>query len=196
MNSGTIKHNFDTIARLAEKAFAHHELTAITEDDEGQTYVYQCKRPKEWAYGFTVVFRPGFVVVYGDTGDIVLNCNDGDSRAWVQRQRAPHFDYMLKKRPEGCKPADEFMPDEVRAWFMDQIKDAKEEGQDGFVSQLRLGLGEWLDSDQTPDDAYRSVCEAGDTGEVMEGFYVPNSTSLWGCHALMCWKRLFEAKSA
>lgn len=190
--SDTIAGSAAQIERLAAKAFAEHTIKAVTEDDEGQTYVYQCRQPGQWAYAFTVVFRPGFVAVYGDTGDIVLNPQASDSRGWVRRQQAPYFDYMLGKRPQGCRPPKAWHPAEVDEWLSEQTREARAAGMD--IRELRDARRAWRDSDRAPSDAIELVWELADGDfEVIEGFYGPDSTSLWGCHALMCWKRLFEA---
>ena len=191
--SDTIKDHLGLIADLAVKAFAEHEMTVVTEDEDGQTFVYRCRKPGSWAYSFTVIFRPGFVAVTGDTGDIVLNHSDGDSRSWVQRQHAPYFDYMLKKRPHGCRPPDEFMSGEVDLWLKERIEECGGDNED--VSSWRDARREWIRGDRLPDDAVEIVQDVyGDT-EVVDRFYAPNSTSVWGCHALMCWKRLSEART-
>jgi hypothetical protein len=83
------------IEALAAPAFAKHVLVA---EGPGR---WLCGVPHNSIYAFRVVVGPGFILLHGDIGELVLSTGRHDSLQWL-RASVHNLDYCLEKakRPE------------------------------------------------------------------------------------------------
>lgn len=192
--SRTIRENRAVIAELAKQAFAHHQLKVVLEDEATNTFIYDCRRPGEGFYSFRVVFHPGLVVVYGDTGRLMLR---GPGRDFWGSAGSVEFelDYALGKRDGVCRGPREWMPGQATAWLKGHIEECGGDFED--AATWRATLREWRNSDKSVEDAYEIIGEAyADLWDIVDDWYDESSANQWGVHALRCWARLYRAHQA
>jgi len=103
----------DDVRLSALDDFRNHELSQLPCGD------WRCGRRHSCISSFRVILRPGFVFVYGDVGDWILQHSDADSLAWL-RGAVGSPDYLLGKVRAGKE--DWFYEGDVVSFLEDQIK--------------------------------------------------------------------------
>ena len=94
-------------ARIKESALKELENHELVQEGEGRFFLARRYRDgSKWhgktdsAYHYRVIFAPGYVVLLGDLGSLVLSCYDRDSLSWLRGCIAGH-DYVLSKIEAG-----------------------------------------------------------------------------------------------
>jgi hypothetical protein len=83
-----------TIARLAKESFAEHVITEVGPNE------WRCARRSGGQYWFYLIARPGFLIIFGDIGDWILQHNDRDCVGWLRRA-ARDYEYLCGKLKAG-----------------------------------------------------------------------------------------------
>jgi hypothetical protein len=112
----TYKATVETVTRLAEESFRHHELKVL---GDGR---WRCGRPGSSIYAFIVITHPGALIVLGDLGELVLRFSEADSLGWL-RGSVRDREYLLSKVTASKDPPKEFYPADalqvLRGWADD-----------------------------------------------------------------------------
>lgn len=85
----TYEKTCETIAWIAEKDFQKH---VVTRKGPGE---YYCHQPGTGMGSFHLLFRPNYILLWGDMGDAVLQ-NHGDMEAWIRGARESR-EYVIEK---------------------------------------------------------------------------------------------------
>lgn len=168
------------IARLAKEAFADHVLTQESPNS------WYAGKPGTGFYSFRVLTVPGYVVLLGDVGDLVLRASDRDSLGWLRG--STDIDYVLSKTT-ACREEEIFLLQEAK----DYAKEREEEQPEDrllwrrVIVELKERL-EW----QCPRDAWVNAwCEIfGDCDAPRCTDWAPQL--LWQYHALRTFCRLLR----
>lgn len=195
----TRKEHRAVIARMAAEAFANHVLTQETSQQ------WLCGQLGTGIYHFRVLTAPGFLIVVGDVGEIVLQCHARDSLAWL-RGAIGSVNYVLEK-VRACSDADrreEFMRGDaleyLRELDIDHRRDNEPERDENgrFVAnpgsptaaRIREAWSESIDED--PAMQWLRAChEAGH--DAPPRFVDASSRKLWLYHCLATFCRLLAA---
>ena len=174
----TIESHRKLIADLARNSLSEHEITQKSESDLVKAYI--CRGPKNSFHWFGVIFAPRLVVVYGDIGDLTLNVNQQDTRAWALC--SDEMDYVLGK---AVRPELEFFPEEARraikASFDDESRYAVKLQEQFDLVQYDLDNHEW----------HRMFYEVTGDGDA-PGCTDFSSEMLWCYHALRKFVEMFN----
>lgn len=96
--SGTYKEAVSQVAEMAVNAFAGHTCHQVGPDE------WHCSHRGSSVYMFHVISRPGFLVIYGDIGDWVLQAHDRNMVYWAMGAvRSPS--YFCEKIQAGARLA-------------------------------------------------------------------------------------------
>lgn len=174
-----------TIAELAKESLAKHVI-----EDRGEN-LWWCGTPDHSSiYHFFVYVAPRTVVLFGDTGELVLRHSDYRSLSWLLG--SPSMDYVLGKATATDGPKKEFSADLARKWLNEVIAEAREHGWDAERYEKTLEeLGE-VEYDHWTEDqrAFHIACrdnEIDDPPPCEEW----SSQMLWQWHCLQTFVRLW-----
>lgn len=189
------------VAQMTRNEFVFHRMTW-----DAKAHRWWLARPGTGFYSFSLYFGPGVVVMFGDIGDVVAQCNDHNSLAWVLRCHEDHHYVLSKVRAIGDGGKEEFFPGDAVQYVSDLISQYPEKDDDGepdehnvkycaklraVVDDLRAGI-----HDDEPRrvwwEAWNEHMEDGDCPDLMS----PSSGALWFWHALNLFARLYREGEA
>lgn len=189
-----------TVLRLADEAFARHEITV---EGAGR---WLCRQPGEkgpW-YWFRIIAAPGAVLMVGDVGTAVFECGDRDAlRTFLRADRG----YLLTKmtalsRCSGSREA--FYPGDALAWANEQARADSE--ADGFEDAEGEDFGDdahapaWVATaralaahgELNEHEWDRLVDEAGLDVDAHSVGRNHSRGALWAVEAFRCFARLYR----
>lgn len=126
-----------TVSELAVEAFGAHALTEV------RPWLWVCRRPNTWMYGFYVAVLPGCVVVMGDVGDGIFRMSEGSEAAvvgWL-RGAVGSWDYLLGKLTQRQET---FYPGDVLAYLRQRADEARGDDPGGAGGRRHERLRDWL----------------------------------------------------
>lgn len=106
------------IRELAEKAFADHVITERLR--QGFFRSWRCQKPDTWVYGFDITTTPGYLIVTGDIGDLIVS-RCADMLPWC-RQAVDSTSYFAEKVARSI-PTREFSHGEFERWYHELMAD-------------------------------------------------------------------------
>lgn len=168
--SGTYKEAVSQVATMAKTAFASHRCAQVGQDE------WRCAskdRAHAWNMWFHVIARPGFLVVYGDIGDWILQAHDRNMVYWAMGAvRSPS--YFCEKIQAGERmafyrgDAQELVKEALNGnEDMGLTKEQAEKVDDAITSWDELEQREWYDACIEAGDDEPALCER------------PSSRALW-----------------
>jgi hypothetical protein len=141
--TGRAKDHYSVIEELARRDFAEHRLEKRC---EGGSWWWRCAKPGSVFHSFNIACFPGYIVVWGDIGDTVLQISDRDSLAWLLT--ADSRDYFLSKVRASDGPRKQFMVDDAR----DHLAELEAEAMAEIADELRDDGGCYDPGQVDPDD--------------------------------------------
>jgi hypothetical protein len=159
----------ETVVMLAKESFAKHVVAEVGTNE------WRCSAPGTWMHGFYVIARPGYVMVYGDIGDWILQHSDRDSVAWL-RGAARDYDYLCGKIRTGEKRR--FYGGDALDDLNREIAEADE--QNDTAARVREALGNDFDQHEW----YQAWSDVGIGGSDCGSFEHWDSGPLWMAEAL------------
>lgn len=198
---GQVKQLHDKIAELAQRDFADH---VIREKSNPGDYarVFWCGKPDGSSImHFKVVVFPGYLMVTGDVGDIVL-FRDTDMIAWCRsavRSPSYFFEKATMSREQKRCWTDEAFED----WLTDAIEQDKRAVEDGDydeviwseqrVKEVREAASSY---DRRPEEAvYEKLTELGlsDCYEDIDACYDFTPNCWWSLECVKKFLSLYDA---
>ena len=157
----------ETIVSLAKESFRDHVITATGSNE------WQCGRPGSSAYYFNVIARPGYLIIFGDIGDWILQHNDRDCVGWLRRA-ARDYEYLCGKIRAGEKKR--FYQGDAEAWLRERIAAGDEDA--GEVAEALRG------EDFDEHRWYEAWSDAGTSGVDIYDARNYDSGPLWMAEAV------------
>ena len=164
-----------TVAKLAAASFKNH---AIVQEGEGR---WLCAKPGTNIYSFRVILAPGYVVLLGDLGELVLRHHERDSLRWLLT--CPHIDYMLGKCP-----------------FRGQLREFDQAAAEQYLSEMddltlafRIREAWKVAVHCDEDEAWRSSYYLATGDSEVPACDRWNDQALWQAEALLWFCRAYEA---
>jgi hypothetical protein len=124
----------EEIEQIANKGFKHHEILSRVE--AGEVRSFRVGKPNCGIYAFRVTFVPGYIHLYGDTGNVTYCPYREDSFRWAQSSRE-NLDYITGKI-EPHSEGKEFYESKAREglkWFAENDDDFTQEILDEALSR-------------------------------------------------------------
>lgn len=189
---------------MAAESFAKHVVTQRL--DQGLFRSWRCKRPDSWCMGFDITTTPGYLIVTGDIGELILSRCD-DMVPWA-RGAVGSPDYFAEKVVRTIK-TEEWSNERALEWIDDEIADAQREAEDedeapraaGRLKRLKV-----LRYEATRDGINGALCEgefaiALYESELVHGSDWPrltvfNSNFLWCLMAVRWWLKAIDSLPA
>jgi len=182
-----IQHN----AALAKDAFANHVL--VPRLNCGLFRSWRCQTPREGAYWFDVVTGPGWLMVRGDVGELIVQRCD-DMIAW-SRGSIESIDYFAEKVPHEIE-TEEYDADVAREYLAEELSECEREileaTDDADCKAYRKRHTAIIDLQECGyiDEEHRFVQEAYDS-DIFDGGDFPRFTNytssfLW-CRECVKW---------
>ncbi len=112
---------------MCRKEFEEHVLERESEDR------WYCGKPGTGFYHFRVIFSPGYVIVVGDIGDVVLRCGY-EPLGWILGSNDP--DYILGKSQIRGDHERLFFPQEALDYLQERIEEERIEPDEEEPEEL------------------------------------------------------------
>jgi hypothetical protein len=199
----------DNIRRMADKAFANHELQNGHDGRPGGCNSWRFGRPGDGSYWFRLTIWPGFLAITGDCGDCIW-WRTYDMRDWAAGS-IDSISYFAEKVPRSI-PTTAFRSDVAKAWVWEEYTNRCEDVVTGeYVQPHRYGRQEekadaaiLAELEETRDDLIGRLEEYSEgafahhlyhnthwiDGCDYPDFAVYNSNFLWCREAVRCGLRL------
>ena len=183
----------EQMRQTAAEAFADHVIRPISET----TWI--CRKPGTGVYHFYVTIHHGWMIVYGDIGDVMFKVyGDEDCFRWI-RSAARSPGYFLEKlaptmpRRRYCK--------ERGLDYLKYLRDEVFDPEDDHYADARKAINEVLEATWAHGDEHEMVqkvyddlvCENFMESEDIDSFYDFDYACYWGMFALIRFVELFDA---
>lgn len=167
-------------AKLAADAFRDHQCRVMLD-----SYPYRhwrCAQPANCAYWFDVITGPGWLLVRGDVGELLVQ-RTHDMIAW-SRSAINSIGYFAEKVPREIE-TEVFCQDVAREWIREEMRQTREWTPDREERRRRyailLDLRDALEYGEGEHAFYRAISESG----ICDGCDFPRLTN-WASSFLWC----------
>ena len=173
-------------AQMAATAFKDHVVTLRL--DVGMFRSWRCQKPGTWAYGFDVTTTPGYLILTGDIGEMILRRCD-DMIAWTRSSiRDAH--YFAEKVPNSIQTK-EWSFEKSLEWInetaAEDAHEAREQWDELRDELVSGGINGGMSEHEFCTALYESNLVDGCDWPNLEVF---NSNFLWCREAVICLLRL------
>lgn len=139
VEDGTEKEAAGMVAKLADQSFAQHRLTLKAPGE------WRCGREGSWTYGFNVISRPGYLIVYGDIGDWILSMHERDPATGWLPGAVDSPSYLFSKVQAGRE--EEFYIGDALTWLRQRVGETADgESDEDAETGPRAALNEALNA--------------------------------------------------
>lgn len=123
-----------TIRELSSEAFKDHTITERMRS--GLFRSWRCQRPGSWNYGFDITTTPGYLIITGDLGCMIVS-READMLPWC-RGAIDSTHYFASKVQDG--ETHEYSPEICVQWCREQLErdDLSEDDRESLQEAIRM----------------------------------------------------------